>query len=106
MSNQTQIPYTQSPDGVLNLVQQYVNKVFRNINNQLNDVQASVAQMNILGEIKFSPLTLSQFQAQAGDTWIEANGQSCVGTKYASQYGLNTVPTVSVSGCTAYIKVD
>lgn len=87
-------------------LQQNANKVLRNIYGQLVPIQDFVTQNTIIGEIKFSPLTLAQFQAVAGDTWIAANGQSSVGTKYASQYGQNTVPNISVTGTNAFIKVN
>ncbi len=104
--NQTQIPNIKTPDDSVNQVQQNVNKVFRNINNQVMDLQDSVSNMLILGEIKFSPLTLLQFQDQAGTNWILADGQSSIGTKYASVFGINTVPNISVAGTNAFIKVN
>lgn len=104
--NQTQIPVIQTPDANQTQVQQNANKVLRNLNNQIISLNTLVNQMEIIGEIKFSPLTLSQFQAVAGVDWIEANGQSSVGTKYASLYGFKTVPTISVTGTNAYIKVN
>jgi hypothetical protein len=104
--NQVQVPVIQSQDPTMTQVQQNANKVFRNINNQVVDLQNQVSQMEIIGEIKFSPISLAQFQAIAGDTWILANGQSSVGTKYASLYGFNTVPTITVAGTNAFIKVN
>lgn len=106
MANQTNIPIFQTNNGALNLVQQNINKVFKNIYNQIVSNQETLNQMTILGEIKFSPLTLVQFQDQAGTNWIEANGQSSVGTLYAQTYKLNTVPNISVSGTNAFIKVN
>ena len=89
----------------VNQIQQNVNKVLTNINNQITDLQSSVNQLEILGEIKLSALSLSQFQAFAGDSWIAANGQSCVGTDYAKEFSVTTVPNISISGTNAYIKV-
>lgn len=103
--NQTSIPYIQSqPD--LNATQQNVNKVFKNLNNKIFSLQQSNDQLQILGEVKFSALTLSQFQDEAGSTWIAANGQSCVGTDYSILSGNKIVPNVSVAGVNAFIKVN
>lgn len=104
--NQIAVPVLQTTNDSLNQVQQNVNKVLRNINNQLVQAQNELARMDILGEIKFASLTLAQFQATAGKTWIAANGQSSVGTAYAAFTGNNTVPTISVTGCNAFIKVN
>lgn len=106
MSNQVQIPSVQTKDDSLNQVQQNVNKVFRNLNNQIVATATEVNEMIIIGEIKFAPLTLAQFQAQAGNDWILANGQSSVGTQYALMFKTNVVPNVSVSGTTAFIRVN
>lgn len=106
MANQTQIPVIQTPDANQTQLQQNTNKVLRNLNNQIVDIQTFVNQNNIIGEIKLSHVSLSDWQAVAGTDWIAANGQSCVGTKYASQYGFNTVPNISITGTNAYIKVN
>jgi len=106
MSNQVQIPYLQTPDNSLNQVQQNINKVLRNLNNQIVSINDSVEQLEIIGEIKLANLTLSQFQSTAGTNWILANGQSSVGTAYAQLTGNQTVPNISVSGTTAFIKVN
>jgi hypothetical protein len=106
MANQTNIPYMQTQNMALNQTQQNVNKVNNNNNNKIVSLQDQVAQMMILGEIKFAPFTLAQFQAQAGTDWILANGQSCIGTDYSKTYSQNTVPTISVPGTNAFIKVN
>lgn len=105
-ANQVQVPVIQTDTKDLVQVQQNTNKVLRNINNQLVLVQTSLIQLGVLGEIRLSPLTLAQFQELAGTNWIEANGQSSVGTEYASTYGINTVPNISITGATAYIRVN
>jgi hypothetical protein len=105
-ANQTQIPAVQTPDNAMNQVQQNVNKVFRNLNNQIVEVQDSLGNLTIIGEIKLSPLTLAEFQEQASNDWIAANGQSCVGTKYNTVSGNTTVPNISVSGTNAFIRVN
>lgn len=106
MSNQVQIPTITTKDDALNQVQQNANKVLRNINNQIVVLQNSLEKMTILGEIKISPISLSQFQSVAGTNWVSANGQSSVGTEYAAKYGFNTVPTISIPGTNAFIKVN
>lgn len=105
-ANQTQIPVIQTPDGNLTQIQQNSNKVLRNLNNQITNIQTDLNELLIIGEIKFSPLSLVQFQAQAGNDWILANGQSAVGTQYAVMFKVTTVPNISVSGTNAFIKVN
>jgi len=105
-ANQVNIPYLQTQDSGLNQVQQNINKVLNNQDNKIIDLQASVNEMIILGEVKFSPITLEEFQAVAGTTWILANGQTCVGTDYSQEFSQNTVPNISVSGTNAFIKVN
>lgn len=105
-ANQVQVPVIQTPDSNVTQLQQNSNKVLRNLNNQINVLQVDVDQMEIVGEIKFATLTLLQFQNVAGTDWILANGQSSVGTKYALLTGNKTVPTITVAGTTAFIKVN
>lgn len=104
--NQTQIPSVKTTDDALNQTQQNVNKVLRNLNNQINVLQSTVDEMNLIGEIKLANLTIVQFQAIAGKNWILANGQSSVDTSYARLTGNTTVPTITVTGTTAFIKVN
>lgn len=105
-ANQTKIPVMQTPLGPVNLIQQNVNKVFKNLNNQITTATTDINQMTILGEVKLAALTLSQFQTIAGTNWILANGQSSVGTAYETLTGNKTVPTVTVTGTTSFIKVN
>lgn len=105
-ANQVQVPVIQTPDSNITQIQQNANKVLRNLNNQINVLQSQVSQMEILGEIKLASLTLTQFQAIAGTNWILANGQSSVGTAYETLTGSKTVPTITVAGSTAFIKVN
>lgn len=106
MSNQVQIPSIKHDDDAVNQIQQNINKVLRNLNNQVVSNQSDIAQTIIIGEIKFASLTLAQFQMIAGPTWIEANGQSSVGTAYAIKTGNLNVPTVTLAGTVAFIKVN
>lgn len=106
MSNQTSLPIIQTSDDSLTQIQQNVNKVLRNLYNQITANTDSITQSTIVGEIKLAALTLAQFQATAGTDWILANGQSSVGTAYALLTGNKTVPTITVSGTTAFIKVN
>lgn len=106
MTNQVQIPSVKTSNDSMNQVQQNVNKVFRNINNQVVDIQHSLGELMILGEIKLAGLTLLQFQAIAGIGWILANGQSSVGTDYETLTNNKVVPNISVAGSTAFIKVN
>ena len=105
MSNQVQIPLVQTQDNNLNQIQQNVNKVLRNIYNQLTDVQIMTMQMEIVGEIKYANLTLDQFQDAAGSDWVLCDGGSCIGTSYALLTGNNTVPNIA-GPPNAFIKVN
>lgn len=106
MANQVQVPVIQTPDSNITQLQQNSNKVLRNLNNQINVLQSEVDQTEIVGEIKFASLTLAQFQLIAGTNWILSNGQSAVGTKYALLTGNKTVPTITITGATAFIRVN
>lgn len=106
MANQVQIPVIQNAADSLTQIQQNANKVLRNIYNQVVDVQNSVRKLAIIGEIKFASLTLGQFQATAGNDWILANGQSSVGTAYEALTMNKTVPNITLTGATAFIKVN
>lgn len=106
MPNQVNIPVIQTQVPSLTQVQQNANKVLTNIYNQLTTLQSSVSKIQGLGDVILSPLTLSQFQTIHGTGWIVSNGQSSVGTSYETLTGNKTVPTITVSGATAFIKVD
>lgn len=106
MANQVNIPVIQTTMQPLTQIQQNINKVFNNIYGQLVSLAGNVSELQGLGDIIFSPLTLAQFQTIHGDGWILANGQSCVGTSYETLTGNKTVPTVTLSGATSYIRVN
>lgn len=60
-----------------------------------------------IGGILRADLTDVQFQAQMGTNWIEANGQSSVGTAYQTLTGNAVVPTiVDPDGLLVMIRVD
>ena len=105
-ANQRQIPVIQTGTQSLTQIQQNSNKVLRNLSNQIDSLQTDINQMTVLGEVKIASLTLAQFQAIAGTNWILANGQSSVGTAYETLTGNKTVPTVTISGTTTFIKVN
>ena len=48
--------------------------------------------VHVLGEIKQSMLTVAQFQAEIGTTWVLCDGQSSVGSDYEAVTGKSTVP--------------
>jgi len=105
-ANQTQIPVIQTSNADVTQLQQNSNKVLRNLNNQIVSIQTTVDQIQGIGDVILSGLNLTQFQAIHGSNWIEANGQSSVGTAYETLTSFKVVPTVSVGGVTAYIKVN
>lgn len=106
VANQTQIPVIQTQDQNMTQLQQNANKVLRNIYNQLTELEVLVLQNTVVGDVKLSSLSLSDFQDLSGTDWIEANGQSSVGTTYELVTGSKVVPTVTVSGVNSYIKVN
>lgn len=105
-NNQIQISSVTTTNNDLNQVQQNVNKVFRNLSIQIESSSEAISEMTIVGEIKLADLTISQFQGVAGKDWILANGQSSVGTAYQQLTGNTTVPTISVAGTNAFIRVN
>jgi hypothetical protein len=104
--NQVQIPVIQTQMQPLTQIQQNINKVLTNIYGQVTSVQSSIISIQGLGDVILSPLTLAQFQTIHGTNWIVANGQSSVGTAYETLTNVKTVPTVTVGGVTAFIKVN
>jgi len=48
--------------------------------------------VHVLGEIKQSMLTVAQFQAEIGTTWVLCNGQSATGSDYEALTGNSVVP--------------
>ena|ERR1700743_1365888 len=104
--NQVNIPVIQTGTNSLTQIQQNVNKVLTNIYGQFTSLGDQVSQVQGLGDIILSSLSLSQFQTIHGTTWIESNGQSCVGTSYESLTGNKVVPNITVIGATPYIKVN
>jgi hypothetical protein len=106
MANQVNIPVIQTQTPGLTQVQQNINKVFNNTYNQIVSLQDDISTIQALGDVIFSPLTLVQFQSVHNSDWIIANGQSCVGTAYEILTLNKTVPTITLSGATAFIKVN
>jgi hypothetical protein len=107
MANQVQLPLIQSQNGDLTQTQTNTNKVLRNLDNKIVDLQTLVNQTELIGEIKIVSNTLQQMQAIAGKGWILANGQSCIGTDYQKLTGNTTVPNGAiVFGVNSYIKVN
>lgn len=52
-------------------------------------------------------LTLAQFQSQMGTNWIQCNGQSVVGTAYATLTAATVAPTITdPNGLLVMIRVD
>ena len=48
--------------------------------------------VHVLGEIKQSMLTVAQFQAEIGTTWVLCNGQTASGSDYEALTGNSNVP--------------
>ena len=105
-ANQTQIPVIQSDNQDIVQLQQNTNKVLRNLNNQITELNTANLQMTIIGEIKIANLTQDQFQDFAGTNWLICNGQTCVGSDYSRLTGNNAVPTITVSGVNTFIRIN
>lgn len=105
-ANQRQIPVIQTENGTVTQLQQNSNKVLRNLSNNIDSIQTAIDEMTIVGEIKIANLSESQFQNIAGTNWLLANGQSCVDTNYSRLTGNKVVPTTSLTGINAFIRVN
>lgn len=105
-SLRTQIAVIQSKDGDLVQTQVNVNTIFRGIADRIMKFQDAFSQQDIIGEVKFANISLNQFQAIAGADWVLANGQPCVGSAYAGLTKNNNVPTISITGANAFIRVN
>lgn len=106
MANQVQIPVIQGAGAATTQVQTNTNKVFTNLNNQITSLTSQINQTTIIGEVKLADLGVAQFQTQAGDNWVLANGQSSMGTAFSKLTGNNVVPTISIAGLMAFIRVN
>jgi len=104
-ANQVQIPVIQTGDH-LTQIQQNVNKVLNNLNAQVVTLQTTVNALQGIGDIGFASLTLAQYQSVHGKGWVLANGQSSVGTAYEALTLNKTVPNITLTGATAFIKVN
>ncbi len=90
----------QTPDRTINQLQ-------NNVLSTLNQIGNDVNTLLLIGEVKYSTLSLSQVQQQLGDSWVACNGASAVGSTYQQITGFKTVPTIAtVSGLAAYIRIS
>jgi hypothetical protein len=69
------------------------NQLQDNINSSLTSLGNEINKLTVIGAAMLSPITLDQFQRQAGPGWVLCNGASCVGTSYNKLTGFLTVPT-------------
>jgi hypothetical protein len=72
-----------------------VNFIAKTLNESKMSSSASSSLVNSflpVGSIIHSMLTVSQFQAISGNSWVLANGQSCSGSTYSSVTGASAVP--------------
>lgn len=95
MSTPVTLPKVQTQDRNINQLQNNVTNSLQSIGNKLNKV-------TIIGEIKLSPLTASQFQAQAGKGWITCDGSSIVGSELNQITGALVAPTIADLGSSHY----
>ena len=67
----------------------------------------TIVTVNPIGGILRADITVGQFQTQMGLGWIEANGQSSVGTAYETLTTNTVVPSITDGdGLTVMIRVD
>jgi hypothetical protein len=92
----------------IQVTDQNLNRIQNNIANTFNDVGNDINLISIVGEVKFSPLTLSQFQQQAGIVWVKADGiTSVVNTQYNKLTNALVAPNVTApAGTNAYIRIN
>lgn len=105
-SNPNQIPVIQSSSQELVQVQLNINRILRNLNNKIMNINDLITNGSNVGEVRFSSMNITQFQLSTSTDWVLADGQNCIGTKYANLTKNNTVPSISVSGVNAFIKVN
>ena len=90
----------QTPDRTINQLQNNILTTFNQVGNDVNTLV-------LIGEIKYSPLTLAQVQQQLGASWVACNGATAVGSTYQQLTGALTVPNLTpVSGISAYIRIN
>lgn len=84
-----------------------VNQLQNNAIAAVQQVSSSIKKVSIIGEIKYSTLSLTQFQQQVGSDWVACNGASCVGSDYNILTGLLAVPNIAaVDGVNAFIRTN
>jgi hypothetical protein len=94
------IPKVQTQDRNTNQLQNNANTAVGQLSSQIN-------QINIIGEIKLSTLTLDQFQRQGGPGWVFCNGANCVGSTYNKITGNLVVPTIAdLDGAHYFVRIN
>ncbi len=87
---------------------QKLNRIQTNLSNAFRDVGNFVSQTSLIGEVKFSPLSLAQFQQQVGSGWVNADGVTGVlRSSYNKLTNALVAPMVTAPlGTNAYIRIN
>ena len=86
---------------------QETNRIQNNTNTALASLAQQVSQVTLIGEIKYSTLTLDQVQRQLGNSWVAANGATCSNTTYNQITGFTKLPNIpTASGISAFIRIN
>lgn len=87
---------------------QELNRIQSNLDNTFGQAGNQIAQISVIGEVKFSPLNLALFQQQAGTGWVAANGTTSVlGSQYNKLTNALVAPNVvAPSGTFAYLRIN
>ena len=87
---------------------QELNRIQNNTANTVNSVTNQISQISVIGEVKFSPLTLTQFQQQAGVGWVAADGTtSVINSAYNKLTNALVAPHVTApSGSNAFLRIN
>jgi hypothetical protein len=87
---------------------QELNRIQTNLGNTFSSVSNLFSQVSVIGEVKFSPLSLEQFQQQVGPSWVSADGvTSVLRTTYNTLTNALVAPLVTAPiGTNAYIRVN
>ena len=85
-----------------------INQIQDSMITSFSDVQRALNNATIIGEVKMSPLTEGQFQAQSGINWVLMQGQNVQTSQYSKITGNKTVPpaNVTVPNMNFFIRIN
>ncbi len=100
MVNTVTVSKVQSPDRLVNQLQD-------NINNAMQIVGQDINTLVLIGQVILSPLTESQVQKQIGAGWILCDGRSVVRSAYSKLANVTVAPNLTpVNGNSFYLRIN